>query len=557
MPESAAHAPRPKVRRTLTFKLLATNVFLLAIVIAALSVTTVTMLRSYLMRTLDSELQTSGQAVAKQAVTEILTARQPAEDSKLNLSEYYVYTTLEKSPGNGLYRIEYDPRSRIAPSTRERYGQPKNPGKLVERLGGRGGTTVAGTQDGSKWRALRLNVYDHDGTYSGRLIIARPLAPIDKTVMEVAWLTGFASATIIVLGTCIAYLLIRSSLRPLRGIERATHTIADGDLSRRVPGGKEGSEVAMLADSINAMLSQIEQAFDVKERSEAKMRQFVSDASHELRTPLATVRGYAELYRIGGVEEGDVPQTMDRIESEAHRMGGLVEDLLQLARLDEGRPLNFTDVCVTELCMNAVMDFRVRAGDRTVTVTGLDGPAAPEVTVTADEDKVIQVVTNLLSNVLTHTPAGTPVEVAIGRRNGEAVIEVRDHGPGVRPEDAEHLFERFYRADYSRSRASGGSGLGLAIVASVMAAHGGTARVAETPGGGLTVRLTFPANAVAGGDAPTAGGGAKAKAGRPKAEREAPAAERNGTSGGAAASSSQESPGGRQTPEGRDEASEG
>ena len=313
----------------------------------------------------------------------------------------------------------------------------------------------------------------------------------------------------------------------------------------------------MLADSINVMLSQIEQAFDVKERSEAKMRQFVSDASHELRTPLATVRGYAELYRIGGVKEGDVPQTMDRIESEAHRMGGLVEDLLQLARLDEGRPLTFADVCVTELCMNAVMDFRVRAGDRTVAVTGLDGPAAPEVTVTADEDKVTQVVTNLLSNVLTHTPTGTPVEVAIGRRGGEAVIEVRDHGPGVRPEDAEHLFERFYRADYSRSRASGGSGLGLAIVASVVAAHGGTARVAETPGGGLTVRLTFPANAAAGGDAPTAGGGAKAKAGRPKAEREAPAAERNGTSGGAAASSSQESPGGRQTPEGRDEASEG
>ena len=308
MPESAAHAPRPKVRRTLTFKLLATNVFLLAIVIAALSVTTVTMLRSYLMRTLDSELQTSGQAVAKQAVTEILTARQPAEDSKLNLSEYYVYTTLEKSPGNGLYRIEYDPRSRIAPSTRERYGQPKNPGKLVERLGGRGGTTVAGTQDGSKWRALRLNVYDRDGTYSGRLIIARPLAPIDKTVMEVAWLTGFASATIIVLGTCIAYLLIRSSLRPLRGIERATHTIADGDLSRRVPGGKDGSEVAMLADSINVMLSQIEQAFDVKERSEAKMRQFVSDASHELRTPLATVRGYAELYRIGRRWTGSSPR---------------------------------------------------------------------------------------------------------------------------------------------------------------------------------------------------------------------------------------------------------
>ena len=538
MPESAAHAPRPKVRRTLTFKLLATNVFLLAIVIAALSVTTVTMLRSYLMRTLDSELQTSGQAVAKQAVTEILTARQPAEDSKLNLSEYYVYTTLEKSPGNGLYRIEYDPRSRIAPSTRERYGQPKNPGKLVERLGGRGGTTVAGTQDGSKWRALRLNVYDRDGTYSGRLIIARPLAPIDKTVMEVAWLTGFASATIIVLGTCIAY---------LRGIERATHTIADGDLSRRVPGGKDGSEVAMLADSINVMLSQIEQAFDVKERSEAKMRQFVSDASHELRTPLATVRGYAELYRIGGVKEGDVPQTMDRIESEAHRMGGLVEDLLQLARLDEGRPLTFADVCVTELCMNAVMDFRVRAGDRTVAVTGLDGPAAPEVTVTADEDKVTQVVTNLLSNVLTHTPAGTPVEVAIGRRGGEAVIEVRDHGPGVRPEDAEHLFERFYRADYSRSRASGGSGLGLAIVASVMAAHGGTARVAETPGGGLTVRLTFPANARAGEEAPTGGGGAKAKAGRGKAERD-DAARRNGTSGGAAAPGSQESPGGRQTP---------
>lgn len=250
--------------------------------------------------------------------------------------------------------------------------------------------------------------------------------------------------------------------------------------------------MSMLADSINVMLAQIEYAFADKERSGTKMRQFISDASHELpRTPLATVRGYAELYRLGGVPQEQITPTMGRIESEARRMSRLVEDLLQLARLDEGQALQRNEVNITAVCRNALSDMHARDLTREPTLIGLDGGQADDVVIMADNDKVTQVVTNLLGNVLTHTPPGTPTEIAVGMGSpDEAIIEIRDHGPGVRMEDAEHLFERFYRTDSSRSRASGGSGLGMAIVAAIMAAHGGTARVGPTEGGGLTVRLT-------------------------------------------------------------------
>jgi len=233
----------------------------------------------------------------------------------------------------------------------------------------------------------------------------------------------------------------------------------------------------------------------VREASEERMRQFVADASHELRTPLATVRGYAELYRQGAVREPEeVASAMGRIEGEARRMSGLVEDLLVLARLDGRRPMQLGAVDLTVLVGDAAQDARAIDPGRRITLTGLDGELAPTV-VPGDEGKLRQVLANLVGNALNHTPPGSPVEVALGNRPAEgfAVVEVRDHGPGINPQEARRVFERFYRSDPSRSRgAGGGSGLGLAIVAAIVDAHRGRVGVAKTPGGGATFVVHLP-----------------------------------------------------------------
>ncbi|AWE43367.1 sensor histidine kinase [Actinobaculum sp. 313] len=459
----------------------------MVVVIVVIATVTLSLLQRHLVSNLDDELKSSGTVVAGNALNTLASDINDTPDPSL-LSDYYLSASVSTDSRGSTQLF-----TRVNTIVAQRYGIPAATEDLLERWDGSSQVfTVEGTQARSQWRVVILPVTNGPNTI-GKILIARPLAPIHNTVMQVALILLQVALGVVTLGALLTWAFVRRSFKPLRDIEHSTHAIAAGDLSRRVPEGREGSEVGMLAASINAMLAQIEHAFAVKARSEAKMRQFVSDASHELRTPLATVRGYAELYRLGGVPADKIPQTMDRIESEAHRMSGLVEDLLQLARLDEGRPLVWSSVDITRVCRNAVEDLRVRDSSRPASVIGLDGAEPADITVTADEDKITQVVTNLLSNVLTHTPAGSSVEVAVGKPTpSEAVVEVRDHGPGVRPEDAAHLFERFYRTDYSRSRASGGSGLGLAIVAAIMAAHGGTARLAETAGGGLTVRLSFP-----------------------------------------------------------------
>lgn len=467
-----------------------TFVMLMIIVVTAVSSITVTIYQRYLVQSIDDALTVSGRVVAVQIIDDLRRSGDSSNDN-IMLSDYYINAVLQ-----GQADQTYIGKERISSQVVEQYGTPANPDQLLTTLD-ETPRTVQGTKAGEQWRVIVLpiaekNLLDFTQTI-GAVIIARPLSPVLGAVALMTRLLLFVGLSVVAAGTGVTWLTVRHHLRPLRRIEHATHAIAAGDLSRRVPTGQEGSEVTMLADSINVMLAQIEHAFADKERSETKMRQFVSDASHELRTPLATVRGYAELYRLGGVPQEQITPTMERIESEARRMSRLVEDLLQLARLDEGQILQRDAVNITAVCHNALSDMHARDLTREPTLIGLDGGKADDVVVMADKDKVTQVVTNLLGNVLTHTPPGTPTEIAVGMgAPGEAIIEIRDHGPGVRMEDAEHLFERFYRTDSSRSRASGGSGLGMAIVAAIMAAHGGTARVAPTDGGGLTVRLTFP-----------------------------------------------------------------
>jgi two-component system, OmpR family, sensor kinase len=281
--------------------------------------------------------------------------------------------------------------------------------------------------------------------------------------------------------------VVRLGLRPLDAIGTTAAAIAGGDLSRRVERAEERTEVGRLGLALNAMLAQIETAFDAQRASERKLRRFVADASHELRTPLAAVRAYAELFTRGADSRpDDLARSMQGIGRESERMSVLVDDLLLLARLDEGRPLERERVALDELVGEAVETAQTVEPERTIELNA--EPAA----VLGDRVRLRQIVDNLLGNVRAHTPPRAPVSVRVAALNGSAVVEVADSGSGLAAEDTERVFQRFYRADKSRARASGGVGLGLSIVAAVAEAHGGTAAAESEPGRGTTFRITLP-----------------------------------------------------------------
>ncbi|WP_164703445.1 cell wall metabolism sensor histidine kinase WalK, partial [Modestobacter sp. KNN46-3] len=292
------------------------------------------------------------------------------------------------------------------------------------------------------------------------------------------------------------HLVVRNSLRPLVEVEHTAQAIAAGDLSRRVPDGDDRTEVGRLSQALNGMLGRIESSFRAQQASEehavaseARMRRFVADASHELRTPLTSIRGFAELHRQGAVHgPEETGRLLQRIESEATRMGLLVEDLLQLARLDQQRPLALGPVDLAELAGDAVHDARAVAPDRSLSLQ-LDPSLTDAPVVRGDEARLRQVIGNLVTNALTHTPADTRVTIRVaedGAEPGWLVLAVTDEGPGLAQADADRVFERFYRADASRTRAAGGTGLGLSIVAALVEAHGGRVELHTAPGEGAT-----------------------------------------------------------------------
>jgi len=297
------------------------------------------------------------------------------------------------------------------------------------------------------------------------------------------------------------YVLVRNSLRPLTEVERTAQAIAAGDLSRRVPTGDERTEVGRLSTALNGMLARIEESFAARQASEEqargsenRMRRFVADASHELRTPLTSIRGFAELYRQGAVRtDEDVSRLMERIEAEGARMGLLVEDLLLLARLDQQRPLTFGPVDLAGIAGDAVHDATAVQPERPI-VLHLDESLIDAPVVRGDEGRLRQVVGNLVTNALTHTPPDARVTVTVGQDEDPRflLLRVADRGPGMDPADADRAFERFYRADASRNRSAGGTGLGLAIVSSLVAAHGGSVQLATAPGDGSTFTIRLP-----------------------------------------------------------------
>jgi two-component system OmpR family sensor kinase len=373
--------------------------------------------------------------------------------------------------------------------------------------------TVSSTDpDDSAFRVRASTL--REGPYGGgQLILAVPLGSTTSTLgrllaVELA-VTGAALVGAVLLG----WWLVRVGLRPLRAIETTAEAIARGELAQRVPGDDARTEVGHLARALNVMLGRIERAFAQRDETEAdlreserRMRQFVADASHELRTPLAAVSAYAELFDQGAsVRPDDLERVLHGIRHETARMGHLVEDLLLLARLDEGRPLERTEVELVGVAADAI---------RTATTVGPQWPVRLEarepVEVFGDRARLRQVLDNLLANVRAHTPEGTSTVVTVARESDDAVITVADDGPGVSAEESARLFERFYRVDPSRSRRHGGAGLGLSIVESITRAHGGTVGAAPGDPGGSVFTVRLPVSPVAEPAAP------------PTAEKEAP-----------------------------------
>jgi two-component system, OmpR family, sensor kinase len=339
------------------------------------------------------------------------------------------------------------------------------------------------------WRAVSVR-----GPH-GLTTVAVDLSDVQHTVRSLVWLQfGIGVAVLVVVGI-VSFAVVQRSLRPLSEVEQTAAAIASGQLDRRVPERDPRTEVGRLSLALNGMLTQIQQAVASSESSaetargsEDRMRRFITDASHELRTPLTTIRGFAELYRQGAAR--DVAMLLSRIESEASRMGLLVDDLLLLARLDVQRPLEQNRLDLLALASDAVHDAQAIDPQRTITMEILDGPGTPEVV--GDEPRIRQVLSNLVVNALQHTPTSADVIVRVGTDGDDAVVEVADKGPGMSQEDASRVFERFYRTDSSRARASGGTGLGLSIADSLVHAHGGLVTVTTAPGDGCCFRVTLP-----------------------------------------------------------------
>ena len=341
-----------------------------------------------------------------------------------------------------------------------------------------------------QWRAVSVR-----GPNGELTTVAIDLSDVERTVRSLAWSqVAIGTAVLVVLGV-VGYWVVHRSLRPLAEVEQTAAAIAAGELDRRVPQRDPRTEVGRLSVALNGMLAQIQQAMASSESSaenarmsEERMRRFITDASHELRTPLTTIRGFAELYRQGAAR--DVEMLMSRIESESRRMGLLVDDLLLLARLDAQRPLERRRVDLLSLASDAVHDAQSIAPQRRITMEVVDGPGTPEVL--GDEARLRQVLGNLMANAVQHTPDTSPITVRVGTAGDDAVLEVADQGPGMTPEDAQRVFERFYRTDSSRARASGGTGLGLSIVDSLVYAHGGRVTVTTAPGQGCCFRVSLP-----------------------------------------------------------------
>ena len=483
-------------RTPLRVKLIVAVLALVTVALALISLASVTALRGYLVGRLDEQLA----RVAPGFVQGPPPGPGPGPEGKGH-----------RPPSPYLVQIRDAGGAKVSEPgaedlLEEGLGRPEVPADAAWLQARAGRPLTVPAEGGGHWRVLVQPRRDGSG---GTVVVAASLAGIDSAVGWLQRIDLFVSLGVLLVVAAAGVTIVRASLRPLVEMEQTAEAIAAGDLTRRVPDRDPRTEVGRLAAALNSMLAQIEAAFRARaasettaRRSEERMRRFVADASHELRTPLTTIRGFAELYRQGAAHDpAELDRLMRRIEDQAARMGLLVEDLLLLARLDRQRPLDRRPVDLLALATEAVNDARVVAPDRRIELQlGADGDddGGGPLVVLGDEDRLRQVIANLMSNALTHTPAGSPIELRAGTRRGDgagnAAIEVVDHGAGLTPQQAERVFERFYRADPARSQAAGGAGLGLSIVAALVAAHGGTVEVRSEPGQGARFRVLLPLN---------------------------------------------------------------
>lgn len=462
---------------SLRTKVTGVTVLLLTIGLLVSGIGTMAMLKPALIGQLDSELQS-----VQQDLTSVL------DVSGSN--------TLQSAPTDFYYAV-YDARGQLLQHNWNDKPDSIRPatvtGLTLNEAITRAGTVfpLKSGNDRTLFHAIAIPVTFQDSTGTmGTVVVALSTASVDRLMTTyLSIFLGFGIGVVIV-GALLTRFLVTTTFEPLREVEQTAAAIAGGDFSQRLPSSSPvNTEVGRLNRSLNTMLGRIDRAFTDRARTIDQMRRFVGDASHELRTPLVSVRGYAELYRMGALQTPEeVGLAMDRIEKEAIRMGELVEDLLELARQDEAKPLELSVFDLHDLANDAAMDARAFDPERVVTVTG------DSVLVSGEENKIRQVVTNLMGNAMRFTDAGSPLELNVTEDVDaiQAIIEIVDHGEGIPPQIRDKIFERFWRADNSRTRETGGSGLGLAIVSSIIAAHGGAVDVVETPGGGATFRVCLP-----------------------------------------------------------------
>ncbi|MCX4526718.1 HAMP domain-containing histidine kinase [Streptomyces sp. NBC_01551] len=464
-------------------RLVVSAVALIAVVGAAIGAVTTLSLRSYLVDKLDDQLRTSvGMATRGPGA-------KPEHESGLGFV---------MAPGTplGTAGIRLDSDGKVLGTARsDAVGGPALDHRQPLTAAQTAALTQAARTAAARGRSGPVDLELPDlGSYrvltapDGSLVLGFPLGDVDSTVHTLVAVEVFVTLAGLIAASLAGQALVGVALRPLRRVAATATRVSElplhsGEpaLHERVPDAEADprTEVGQVGAALNRMLGHVSSALTARQQSETRVRQFVADASHELRTPLASIRGYAELTRRGREEPGpDTRHALGRIESEATRMTGLVEDLLLLARLDAGRPLSRTDTDLAPLVVDAVSDARAAGPAHHWRLELPDGPAP----IRADPARIQQVLVNLLANARTHTPPGTTVTARVSRETSAVRLRIEDDGPGIPPALLPHVFERFARGDASRSRAAGSTGLGLAIVAAVVSAHGGRVDVASEPG---------------------------------------------------------------------------
>jgi two-component system, OmpR family, sensor kinase len=511
-------------RTSLRAKLIASLLALVLVALVVISVVGAAFMRTYLIGQADTSLRSGHlQGEAQSAVGELLSG-EPCGFSVQGLANQG-YAVWWIPAGGSIQQVVQPVAGGFSSSCQNSgYGPAVSSISAVEsalvRTSGLT-TTIPGQQSGDRWRVISFPELVNTTGTTGTMIVGTDVSSVYTTIQQLTGVDVVVSIVILSVLALAGFAVVQANLRPLVDIEETAGEIAAGHLNRRVPERDPRTEIGSLGRSLNIMLNQIESAFHAREKSEEaahqseeRMRRFIADASHELRTPLTAIRGFAEYYRQrggivrdygngevasdAGLTPDDLERIMRRVEKEAARMGLLVEDLLLLARLDQQRPLARQPVDLLTLAADAVHDARLLAPARDIELKVQPGAAF---LVIGDEAKLRQVIGNLMSNALTHTQDGTPIEVSISSgvldpRASEptqaVLLDVIDHGPGMTPEQAGRVFERFYRADQARTRATGGSGLGLAIVDALVTAHGGIASVHTAEGQGATFRIALP-----------------------------------------------------------------